>query len=81
VALLEKQGARAEALVTGSKDELWSVLRSAAAAGRRVVLVGGDGTVHAAANAPLSRLPELALVPTGRANNVARALGVPTARL
>ncbi len=56
------------------------MLRLAAASERRVVLVGGDGTVHAAANAPLRRLPELALVPTGRANNVARALGVPTDR-
>ena len=44
---------------------------------QRVVLVGGDGTLHAAANAPLRRLPELALVPAGRANNIARALGIP----
>jgi diacylglycerol kinase (ATP) len=80
VSLLEELGARAEAVVTGSEQELWDVLRSAAASGQRVVLVGGDGTVHAAANAPLRRLPELALVPTGRANNVARALGIPTGR-
>jgi diacylglycerol kinase (ATP) len=45
-----------------------------------VVLVGGDGTLHAAANAPLHQLPELALVPAGRANNIARALGIPTSR-
>jgi membrane-associated protein len=80
VSLLEELGARAEAVVTGSEQELWDVLRSAAASGQRVVLVGGDGTVHAAANAPLRRLPELALVPTGRANNIARALGIPTGR-
>jgi diacylglycerol kinase (ATP) len=80
VALLEELGAPAGAVVTRSEDELWSVLRSAAAVGSRVVLVGGDGTVHAAANAPLRRLPELALVPTGRANNVARALGIPANR-
>ncbi len=36
--------------------------------------------LHAAANAPLARLPELALVPAGRANNIARALGIPTDR-
>ena len=47
---------------------------------RRVVLAGGDGTLHAAANAPLQRLPELALVPAGRANNIARALGIPSSR-
>jgi diacylglycerol kinase (ATP) len=80
VAVLEELGARASAVVTRSERELWDVLRSAEAQGRRVVLVGGDGTVHAAANAPLRRLPELALVPTGRANNVARALGIPTGR-
>jgi diacylglycerol kinase family enzyme len=43
---------------------------------RRVVLLGGDGTLHAAANLPF-RPPELALLPAGRANNVARALGIP----
>jgi membrane protein DedA with SNARE-associated domain/diacylglycerol kinase family enzyme len=80
VALLEELGARAEAVVTRSEEQLWSVLRSAAAIEGRVVLVGGDGTVHAAANAPLKRLPELGLVPTGRANNIARALGVPSNR-
>jgi diacylglycerol kinase (ATP) len=80
VALLEELGTRAEAVVTRSEDELWSVLRSVAEIDGRVVLVGGDGTVHAAANAPLRRLPELALVPTGRANNIARALGIPANR-
>jgi diacylglycerol kinase (ATP) len=43
---------------------------------RRVVLLGGDGTVHAAANLPQSP-PDLAILPAGRANNVARALGIP----
>ena len=81
VAVLEELGERADAVVTGSERELWDVLRSAEEHGRRVVLVGGDGTMHAAANAPLRRLPELALVPTGRANNVARALGIPVSRV
>jgi membrane protein DedA with SNARE-associated domain/diacylglycerol kinase family enzyme len=80
VAVLEELGGRAEGVVTGNERELWDVLRSAEQLDRRVVLVGGDGTVHAAANAPLERLPELALVPTGRANNVARALGIPVGR-
>jgi diacylglycerol kinase (ATP) len=77
---LEELGAHADALVTGSEEELWDVLRFAAEHDLRVVLVGGDGTPHAAANAPLRRLPELALVPAGRANNIARALGIPTSR-
>jgi diacylglycerol kinase (ATP) len=77
---LEEHGADADAVVTGSEEELWQVLGFAAQHDRRVVLVGGDGTPHAAANAPLARLPELALVPAGRANNIARALGIPTTR-
>ena len=81
IAVLQELGADADAAVTRSEEGLWDVLRSAAARGRRVVLVGGDGTLHAAANAPLRRLPEVALVPAGRANNIARALGIPTDRV
>jgi diacylglycerol kinase family enzyme len=77
---LAAAGAQADAVVTSSESELWDVLRSAGELERRVVLVGGDGTLHAAANAPVRRLPELALIPAGRANNVARALGIPTDR-
>jgi diacylglycerol kinase (ATP) len=79
-AVLEEIGAEVESVVTHTEAELWDVLRFGASFGWRVVLVGGDGTLHAAANAPLKRLPELALVPAGRANNIARALGIPTSR-
>jgi diacylglycerol kinase (ATP) len=44
--------------------------------GRRLVLVGGDGTVHAAANAA-GPARDFALVPAGRANNIARCLDIP----
>jgi diacylglycerol kinase (ATP) len=71
--LLRSAGARVESLVTTSLDELELAL---ATAERRVVLLGGDGSLHAAANAPGPK-PELALIPGGRANNVARSLGVP----
>jgi diacylglycerol kinase (ATP) len=73
-AAVEGSGTRAEGVVTDSEEELREVL--AAADGRRVALVGGDGTLHAALNQGVE-LPELAIVPTGRANNVARALGIP----
>lgn len=71
---LRAAGTRADGVVTRTEDELGEVLASAD--GRRVALVGGDGTLHAAVNQPVE-LPDLAIVPTGRANNVARALGVP----
>jgi diacylglycerol kinase (ATP) len=80
LAVLEELGADAETAITHSEQELWDVLALAAEKGWRVALVGGDGTLHAAANAPLARLPELALIPAGRANNIARALGIPTDR-
>jgi diacylglycerol kinase (ATP) len=81
VAILEEIEAPADAVVTSSEDELLEALRSAVATRRRLVLVGGDGSLHAAANARIGRLPDLALVPQGRANNVARALGIPTDRV
>jgi diacylglycerol kinase (ATP) len=71
--LLRSAGARVETLVTTDLDELDLVLGGA---DRRVVLLGGDGSLHAAANTPGPK-PELALLPGGKANNVARSLGVP----
>jgi diacylglycerol kinase family enzyme len=44
--------------------------------GRRVVLVGGDGSVHTVVNLP-GRARDVALIPAGRANNIARSLGIP----
>lgn len=75
-ARLGDEGLRVDMAVTHSEAELLGAL--AAAGDRRVVLVGGDGSLHAAANVPLAVLPEIALIPAGRANNIARALGIPT---
>ncbi len=80
VAMLAERSVGADALVTASEDDLFEALRRAAATGRRLVLVGGDGSLHAAANANLGRLPELALIPAGSANNIAHALRIPTDR-
>jgi diacylglycerol kinase (ATP) len=79
-AMLAEHDAVADVAVTFSTRDLWEALREAATAERRAILVGGDGSLHGAANAPLNRLPELALVPAGRANNIARALRIPTDR-
>lgn len=67
-------GAPAEVVATWHVDELPPLL--AAADGRRIVLAGGDGTLHAVAALPV-RPAELALLPLGTAGNVARTLGVP----
>jgi diacylglycerol kinase family enzyme len=74
-AVLRDAGARVRAHVTAHEQELADAVRGAE--GRRVVLVGGDGTVHALANLDLPALPPAALLPAGRANNIAHALGIP----
>src|SRR4029453_5630830 len=55
-------GARGEPRLTASLEELDDAL---ATAERRVVLLGGDGSVHAAANSAAD--VELALIPAGGA--------------
>jgi len=73
--LLRSLGARVQATSTASPRELDEVVSEEQ---RRVVLLGGDGTLHAVANV-CGPKPEVALIPFGRANNIARALGVPLA--
>jgi diacylglycerol kinase (ATP) len=75
-AALTAAGARVHDRLTADERELAEVVSGAGT--RRVVVVGGDGTVHALANLDLDALPPVALLPAGKANNIARALGVPT---
>ena len=71
--ILRGQNRRVDVRWTSSLDELAAAL---VPDGRRVALMGGDGSLHAAANIPGPK-PELALIPAGKANNVATALGIP----
>jgi diacylglycerol kinase family enzyme len=73
---------RSDAVVVhpGSDEQLAHALRSAD--GRRVVVVGGDGTVHAVAQSLhdlglLREVGPIALVPAGTGNDLARTLGLP----
>ena len=70
---LRAAGATVELRVTESAAELAA---AAADPHRRLVLLGGDGTVHAFANLPRPHA-EVALLPVGGANNIARSLGIP----
>jgi diacylglycerol kinase (ATP) len=70
--LLRGFGARIETRWTASAHELDEFVSEEE---RRVVLIGGDGTLHAVANIH-GHTPEVALLPRGRANNIARALGI-----
>jgi diacylglycerol kinase (ATP) len=70
---LREAGAEVDVALTHSEDEMaarWPT------DGRRVVLAGGDGTLHAAVNICPPGV-EIALIPAGRANNIARSLGIP----
>jgi len=63
---------------TTMAGETVSLVRSAIAAGAtRIVIAGGDGTVHEAANAIIGTGVELAVIPAGTGNDYARSLGVP----
>jgi diacylglycerol kinase (ATP) len=70
---LRRAGATVETMVTDAPDDVLQ----ASGAGRLVVL-GGDGSLHALANAAaVGDVPPISLLPAGRANNIARSLGIP----
>jgi diacylglycerol kinase (ATP) len=74
VRTLRAGGGTIELARTASVDDLIDAWTAVPAG--RVVLVGGDGTVHTAANL-FGGERDLALVPAGSANNIARSLGIP----
>lgn len=74
---------RLELVRTASLEEGRQAVRRAAIEGRRIVAVGGDGTIQSAVSgivlAARETSPEtrLALVPAGRGNDLARGLRIP----
>ena len=74
--LLSGFGARVDARATATQEELAEVFRGSPH--ERVVVLGGDGSLHALANLPAAAGREIALLPAGRANNIATTLGLPT---
>ena len=67
-------GVEVRGVITDGEDDLRNAID--AAQGGRLVLAGGDGSVHFALNAAEGPI-EIGLVPMGRANNIARSLGLP----
>ena len=83
---LEAAAADYELVHTSAPGEIEQVVRERAGEGwQAIVLVGGDGTVHEAANgtvqADLATPPPLALVPFGTGNDFAKQLGLPAGRI
>ena len=72
---LVARGVNVEAYATAATEDFRQAL--AGAAGRRIALLGGDGSLHAAVNLGFAAC-EFALLPAGGANNVATSLGIPT---
>lgn len=76
---LEELGAATEVASVRRPAELRQAVLTALERGeRRIVAVGGDGTVGLVAGALVGRDAELAIVPAGTGNDFARTLGIPS---
>lgn len=76
---LERRGARYRALSSRSATHAVELARAIAEAGEEtVVAVGGDGHVASISGAIRGTKTELAVVPAGRGNDLARVLEIPT---
>lgn len=75
---IDARGLDADLISTEGPGHATELAREAVAAGcRRVVAVGGDGTMNEVAQALLDSPAMLALVPCGSGNGLARHLGLP----
>ncbi|MDZ5619515.1 diacylglycerol/lipid kinase family protein [Nocardioides bizhenqiangii] len=75
---LREAGAEVEVSYTSSAAVVPDLVKVAAAAGRVVVSVGGDGMLSSVAGAVVDAGGELAVIPAGRGNDFARMLEVPS---
>lgn len=76
--LRDAAGPGAEVLVPTSAGETRALAAAAGPEGvERLVVVGGDGTVHQALAGLATGGPPLVIVPAGRGNDIAAALGLP----
>ena len=75
--LLAGAGLAVSTHAADSPEAMREAIRAHAGTVSRVVLAGGDGTVHAALPALIDTGLPFALLPTGTANDLARTLGIP----
>ena len=75
---LEKRDIEIVVLETSGKDSATMLAQAVAAEGwPRIVVAGGDGTLNEAINGIAGTAAELAIIPTGTANVLAKELGIP----
>lgn len=80
VALLQAAGVEPRVLASSGVGDLELQVRDAAADGtQRLIVVGGDGSVHEAVNGMLASGSDAALgvIPSGTGNDFAKAAGIP----
>ena len=77
LAELHRLGHEAEQLPAPDLDTACLLAREAAAEGKVVLAVGGDGLVGPLAGALMNGLGQLAVIPAGRGNDFARVVGIP----
>jgi diacylglycerol kinase (ATP) len=77
-ARISAAGADVRVELTRSREHAIELATTAAAEGRIVVAVGGDGLVRDVAGGVVAGNGTMAIVPAGRGNDLARALGLPT---
>lgn len=75
---LRAYGIEPELMYTTPEDGGEGMAKRAAASGEKLIIaVGGDGTIHAVANALIGTRSVLGIVATGTMNNLAHSLNVP----
>ncbi len=75
--LLRERGVDADLMMSGAPGDCERIAREVLArGGRRVAACGGDGTVHEVVNGLANSDAVLGVVPCGRGNDLARALGL-----
>ena len=75
---LEALGLEVETETIGRPDEVPDQIRRHRDAVDRVIVAGGDGTLHLALQGLVEAHLPLGILPLGTANNLARTLGLPT---
>lgn len=75
--LLREHGVNVDLMMSGAPGDCERLAREALARGaRQVAACGGDGTVHEVVNGLVNSDAVLGIVPCGRGNDLARALGL-----